>query len=103
MALAGLTNSIFVFFIAMIVLGAASGLEGPSLSSYAVAHAPGGRFGPTTGAMRFVGDLGFVVGPVMFGVLVDNTTWGYRGALLVTAAILVVIAALFASFAKESR
>ncbi len=103
MALAGLTNSILLFFFAMIVLGAASGLEGPSLQSYAVAHAPGGRFGPTTGAMRFVGDLGFVVGPVMFGALVDSTTWGYRGALLVAAAMLILIGALFAIFAQERK
>lgn len=103
MALAGLTGSVVLFFVAMIVLGLASGLEGPSLSSYATAHAPEGRYGPTMGAMRFVGDLGFVVGPVMLGALVDHTTWGYGGALLVAAAILIVIAVLFARMAQERK
>ncbi len=101
MALAALTSSILLFFAAMILLGLASALEGPSLSSYATAHAPDGRYGPTMGAMRFVGDLGFVTGPVLLGALVDFTTWGYRGALLTAASLLVLVAFVFATGARE--
>ena len=90
-----------IFFLAMILLGLGSSLEGPSLSSFAIAHSPNGRYGPTMGAMRFAGDLGFVVGPVLLGALVDHTSIGYRGALLVAAAALVVIAATFLAVARE--
>ncbi len=101
MALAAFTHSVVLFFVSMAILGLASALEGPSLSSYAVAHSPGGRHGPTMGAMRFVGDLGYVVGPVLLGALVDQFAFGYGGALLVAAAILLLIAAAFAIVAKE--
>lgn len=102
MVLAATTGSILVFFVAMVVLGLASALEGPSLSSYAVGHAPEGRYGPTMGAMRFVGDLGFVIGPVLLGALVDHTPWGYRGGLLAAALILVAVAVVFALLGRDS-
>lgn len=101
MSLAALANSVVMFFVAMTILGLASGLEGPSLSSYAAAHAPDGRFGPTMGAMRFTGDIGYVLGPVLLGALVDHTTLGYSGALLVAAALLILIGAVFALMAQD--
>jgi DHA1 family multidrug resistance protein-like MFS transporter len=101
MALAGLSTSVVMFFVAMVLLGVASALEGPSLQSFATAHAPGERFGPTMGAMRFVGDLGFVVGPVLLGALIDNTSWGYGGALVASAVVLTGVAVLFGALAKE--
>ncbi len=103
MALAALTGSVVGFFVAMVVLGLASALEGPSLSSYATAHAPGERYGPTMGAMRFVGDLGFVTGPVLLGALIDHTSWGYGGALIASAVVLIATAALFGSMAEEKK
>ena len=101
MVLAAMTSSILLFFAAMILMGLASALEGPSLSSYAIAHAPDGRYGPVTGAMRFAGDCGFVLGPILLGALIDWTTLGYRGGLMAAALILLAVALMFLALARE--
>jgi MFS family permease len=101
MALAAWTPYPLLFYVAMVVLGLGSALEGPSLSSYAIAHAPNGQYGPTVGAMRFAGDLGFVLGPVLIGAGIDATGVGYSGALWTAAAVLVLIAVLFLAVARE--
>jgi MFS family permease len=103
MALAAWTQVPSLFYVAMVVLGLGSALEGPSLSSYTIAHAPNGQYGPTIGAMRFAGDLGFVLGPVLIGAAIDATGVGYGCALWAAAAVLVLIAVLFLSLARESH
>jgi MFS family permease len=103
MALAAWTTIPSLFYVAMIVLGLGSALEGPSLSSYAIAHAPNGQYGPTVGAMRFAGDLGFVLGPVAIGALIDATGVGYGGALWASAVVLVGVAVLFMAVARDYR
>ena len=47
-----------------------------------------------------VGDIGYVIGPIALGFLVD--TQGAETALVVTAALSVVAGMLFLKFAPES-
>jgi fucose permease len=49
--------------------------------------------------MRFAGDLGYLVGPLSIGALVDVTSIGHAGGLAVNAAFLAVFAILFALLA----
>ena len=95
LALAALGAQSWMFWAAMIVLGVATGLQGPAIATYAVDHAPDGRFGPAMGLLRFAGDVGFVVGPLALGAAVDLTGIGYSGAILLNAGMVVMSAVLF--------
>lgn len=77
---------------AMVAMGAASGISGPAVGAYSVELSPPDHHGPAMGAMRFAGDLGYLVGPISIGVVIDAFVIGQSGGLMVNAALLVVFA-----------
>jgi MFS family permease len=77
---------------AMVAMGAASGVSGPAVGAYSVELSPPDHHGPAMGAMRFAGDLGYLVGPISIGVVIDAFAIGQSGGLFVNAALLVVFA-----------
>jgi MFS family permease len=85
----------WMYWAGMVLMGIATGFSGPAIAAYAAEHAPGGRYGPTMGILRFAGDLGFVVGPVLLGLSVDFLSVGYDGALLINGALVVLSALMF--------
>lgn len=92
----------WTFWAAMATLGAATGMQGPAIATYSVDHAPGGRFGPAMGLLRFAGDVGFVLGPLALGAAVDLTGIGYSGAILLNAAILALFGVLFMIWGRRA-
>lgn len=79
----------------MIAIGVAVGIGGPAIGAYAADVTPPNRQGPAMGTLRFAGDLGYLVGPLAIGALVEFSTIGYGGGLLVNAALLLACGAVF--------
>lgn len=98
LATIALSASPAAFWVAMAAMGAATGLGGPAVAAYAVDVAPGEAMGPAMGLMRFAGDLGYLVGPLALGVLVDLALVNHAGAILVNAALLAAVTLVFAAF-----
>jgi MFS family permease len=94
-----IASSDTVFYLGMIAMGLATGISGPAVAAYAVDVSPEDQQGPAMGMMRFAGDLGYLVGPLSIGALVDVTSIGHAGGLAVNAAFLAVFAILFALLA----
>ena len=92
-----------VLYGAMVAMGAATGLGGPALAAHAVDIVPEDAQGPAMGVMRFAGDLGYLVGPLSLGLLVDMAVVGHAGAITVNAALLGVAGLMLAVQATLGR
>jgi len=79
----------------MVAIGLAVGIGGPAIGAYAVDVTPQHQLGPAMGLLRFAGDLGYLVGPLAIGILVDLSGIGYGGGLLVNALMLAAFGAVF--------
>ncbi len=85
----------WMFWAGMALMGVATSFSGPAIAAFAVEQAPGGRYGPTMGVLRFFGDLGFVAGPILLGGAVDFLNFSYGGALGLNGAIVALSGLLF--------
>lgn len=95
LALLASAHSVAMAWASAIILGAASGMAGPTISAFAVDAAPPGRLGPAIGMLRTMSDLGVVTGPFIVGTAVDMLGWGYPGGLLVAGLVLCSTSLLF--------
>ena len=93
-------DSFLGFALANALWGIASGIGGSAPAAYAADSAPPGMNASAMSLFRMLGDIGYVVGPVILGFIVD--TQGTDMALYLAAIILSVIGASFARFAPES-
>ena len=93
-------DSFLGFALANALWGIASGIGGSAPAAYAADSAPPGMNASAMSLFRMLGDIGYVVGPVILGFIVD--THGTDMALYLAAIILSVIDASFARFAPES-
>jgi len=80
-------------------MGIGTGISGPTPSAYVTDIIPRENYSSGVGLYRAIGDLGFVVGPVLLGWLAD--TRGFNFSLFFNAAFLVLAALLFQLLAKE--
>ncbi len=88
------------FVFACVVWGVASAVNGAAPSAYAADSAPPGMNAAAMSSYRMLSDVGYVVGPIGLGLLVD---WqGTEPTMLVSAALLLVTAALFQRHAPET-
>ena len=88
------------FVVSCVVWGVAASIGGTAPAAYAADSAPPGMNAAAMSTFRMVGDLGYVIGPIFLGFLVD--VQGPQTALLVTAAISVLAAYLFFKYAPET-
>ena len=88
------------FVAASLVWGIASTIGGSAPAAYAADSAPAGMNAAAMSTFRWMGDAGYVVGPLVLGLIVDAA--GSQSALLVSAAITVAVALAFAGFAPET-
>lgn len=100
-ALFGVSNHVAVFVAAAAVMGTSRGFAGSVPAAYAADIAPGGNFGATLGLYRTFGDIGFVVGPLLMGWIADSTG-SLSLSLFAVSALMVIGAALFGIFARET-
>jgi MFS family permease len=106
-AAAGLSMLVFLaapsyawFLTACVVWSVAVGVSGAAPAAYAADVAPAGMNAAAMSTYRMLSDLGYVVGPVALGVVADLA--GGDAALATSAALMVVVAGLFARFAPET-
>jgi MFS family permease len=88
------------FLAGCVAWSVAAGIGGAAPAAYAADVAPPGMNAAAMSAYRMVGDLGYVVGPVALGIATDLA--GADATLATTAALVVLVAALFARFAPET-
>jgi len=91
------------FWLAVFMLGAATGVNYPAISTFAIAALPRERFGPGMGVQRTFGDVGFVVGPVIIGWLSDATGGAYWAGVWLNIALLGAAALVFAIGSRGMR
>jgi len=101
MLLFGIAPSMSWFMAACLVWGIASAVGGAAPSAYAADSAPPGLNATTIGVYRMAGDAGYVVGPILLGLLTDLR--GPDAALLISAGLLGAVAVLFAWLAPETH
>jgi len=90
--LVGLAGGIAELVVAMIIITVAEMIETPTAASYVTELAPEGLVGAYLGAFHFVFHLGWTVGPMVGGVLLDVMpnpiyAWEAVAALAVTGGI----------------
>ncbi|MGI9409856.1 MAG: MFS transporter [Hyphomicrobiaceae bacterium] len=88
------------FVAASIVWGIASTVGGSAPAAYAADTAPSGMNAAAMSTFRWMGDAGYVVGPLALGAIVDAA--GSEFALLLSAAITIAVAIAFAILAPET-
>ena len=93
----------WMFWGGMALMGFAMGFSAPAIAAFAVENAPGGRYGPTMGVLRFFGDLGFVAGPVLLGLSVDVLHVGHGGAIALNGVLVALSALLFVAVVRGGR
>ncbi|MBI3965691.1 MAG: MFS transporter [Chloroflexi bacterium] len=89
------------FMAAAIVWGVAGGIGGAAPAAYAADLAPPGANGITMGTYRTLADVGYVVGPILLGLIADLT--GPVSALYFTLALFLVVVVLFYFLAPETH
>ena len=93
-------DSLTTFAGAYVLWGVASSIGGSAPAAYAADSAPPGMNASAMSMFRMLGDIGYVVGPIALGYIVD--VQGPDTALILCTILLVLIAAAFAKFAPET-
>ena len=88
------------FVVACLAWGTASSIGSAAPGAYAADTAPPGMNASTMSTYRMLGDVGYFVGPITLGLVVDG--FGANTALVLAAALLVLAGLAFAVFAPES-
>jgi MFS transporter, DHA1 family, multidrug resistance protein len=93
-------NSLAIFLLGALVLSVASAMAGPAPAAYVADIAPAQARGLAMSFYRSAGDIGFVVGPPLLGVIADRSSFGW--ALSVNAALVGAATLLFLLVARET-
>ena len=89
------------FLLACTIWGGASAAAGAAPAAYAADSAPPGMNASAMSSYRMLSDMGYVLGPILLGLLGD---WrGLDAPFWTAAAGLVLAASLFAKFAPETH
>ena len=99
-ALFAIVPSFAWFLAASGVWGFALGIASDAPGAYAADSAPPGMNAAVMSTYRMLSDAGYVLGPVLLGVIAS--TAGAPGALAVAGGLLVMSAVLFGRFAPET-
>lgn len=94
------SGNYFHYLLAALILGLGSGLAGPLPAAYAVETTGSVGRGLVMGTLRFCGDLGFMLGPVILGLIAD--AFGYREALITNATLMACLVIIFWLLAPAS-
>ena len=90
------------FWIGIILLGVGMGGNSSATSVLAVDILPRQRYGHGIGMLRTFGDAGFVVGPIVVGILGDFSPAGPVGGLTLNALLLTLSVVIFAFVHRRS-
>jgi len=99
LAMVGGANTITLLVIACLAMAVGNSIAGPAPAAYAADIAPPHLRGMAMGMYRSSGDVGFLIGPPLLGLVAD---WSSYGWALVVNAILMGAASLFFLTARET-
>ncbi len=99
LAIMAVSTGLGVFVVGAMVLALGTSIAGPAPAAYAADIAPPHLRGLAMGLYRSSGDIGFLVGPIILGMVADASTYGW--ALWLNAA-LIAAASLFFLTARET-
>ena len=88
------------FVVACVVWGVASAVNGAAPAAYAADNAQPGMNAAAISGYRMLSDVGYVIGPIGLGVVVDLA--GPEASLGVAAGLIALAGLLFARYAPES-
>jgi MFS transporter, DHA1 family, multidrug resistance protein len=88
------------FLAACVVWSMAMGVSGAAPAAYAADVVPPGMNAAAMSTFRMLSDLGYVVGPIVLGLAADAV--GANATLAATAALLVIVGAVFLRWAPET-
>ena len=100
--------NLWIFYGAALFMGIGKGIIGPAPAAYAGDLAPPGKSGVTMGLYRTFGDLGFIAGPMLLGLIADAYQGRFAGissagiAIELNAALLIISASALMLFARET-
>ena len=103
LAMLYLSSSQAWFWLAVVLLGASSGISYPAISSFTIACLPRERYGPGMGMQRTFGDVGFVFGPVIVGALGDLTGGGHFAGVMLNIALIIFAVLVYAIGSRGLR
>ncbi len=95
LVLIAFAHNLMMFWLAIALLGVAAGFNGPAVSAAVATLVPRTMYGPAIGMQRAVGDVGYVIAPVLVGLMYDIPGIGSVGALIFNAVIVVAASILF--------
>lgn len=101
LAMLSLAYSYWFLILICIIWGIGTGISGPLPAAYVVDIIPREEYSRAMGLYRAIGDLGYVIGPVLLGWLAD--TRGFSFSLIFNALFLLVAIIIFQIFAKEPK
>ncbi len=101
MALFCIATSYAWFLAACILWSIASSIGSAAPAAYAADSAPPGMNAASMSAFRLTSDIGYVLGPIAMGLIVDGS--GPVVAVMASAALLILIGLTFAFLATESH
>src|SRR3954470_14241455 len=93
-------ESFEMYLVSSFLWAASSGIAGAAPAAYAADLAPKGRIGPAMGLYRTIADLGYVIGPLLFGSIADFIS--PQASLYFNAALLICWVILFFVRAPET-
>jgi MFS transporter, DHA1 family, multidrug resistance protein len=88
------------FLTACVVWSLATGVSGPAPAAYAADVAPPGMNAAAMSTFRMLSDAGYVLGPLVLGLITD--VFGAGVALATAAVLLTAVAVLFGRYAPET-
>ena len=89
------------FTAACVLWGAAMSVGGSAPAAYAADLAPPGMNASAMSTYRMMSDFGYVVGPIVLGLVVDG--YGSIAALVTAAALTILVGLAFRLFAPETH
>jgi MFS family permease len=96
----GIAGTFAAFMLCSILWSTGSGISGAAPAAYVTDIAPPGLTAPALGLYRALADAGYVVGPLLLGIIAD--VGSPIGALVFTSVLLITAGSLFALRAPES-
>lgn len=100
-ALFGVSQSVGLFVLAAVVMGAGIGVNGAVTAPYVSDIIPRSAFGTAMGLHRTFGDIGLVLGPVVLGYIADRA--GLRAGIFTNAGLILALTLVFWALAPESH
>jgi MFS family permease len=101
LVLIAFSHSVTMFWVAIALLGVATGFNGPSVSAAVATLVPRSMYGPAIGMQRALGDVAYVLAPILVGVFYDIAAIGSVGALVLNAVVMVIAGVVFTYAARE--